>query len=227
MSVDRRVVDPDTVEGEFTEVTQVPDDRAHLRPVAPQIELLSQEEDHRCALLTMDPEDPIWERLRGENLQWYARFRSWLMMEPGKRRYLAAYRAEYERHYPGKKAPRAIGASWFQAIRYFRWEERAQAWDQLQQAEAAEHARELLRSERADRIGTLKIARGRVMRRVSTMTDEQIERMAPSAAISLLLAINRELRTEQESSQVLKQIDAEDGQGNSFKAYFDIDLERV
>lgn len=218
-----QLLEPPT-EGEFTEVPADPS--TALARSAPAIELMVQVDD-RCPLLTMDPEDPIWERLRGESLVWYSRFRSWLGMEPGKRRILTTYKVEYERHYPGKRPPRSAPNTWRSSSIYYRWEERAQAYDKSMRTLRADEMRAQILEERQNRVATLKIARGRVVQRVGALSDQEIAVMAPAAAISLLLAINKELRAEQEGQASLSAIEATDAEGNTFKAYFDIDVDKV
>jgi len=88
-----------------------------------------------------DPAPPPWERPPGEGGRWFARFERFRLAGPA-RSLLALFNAD--RLARGLPKQRCVPGAWAQAAKRWRWQERAQAWDEQQQHLARQaHADEL------------------------------------------------------------------------------------
>jgi hypothetical protein len=86
------------------------------------------------------PAKKPWERTEGEPARWFFRFRNYLSMG-SKRSINAVYEAE-KQDKSGKSSNKA-GTTWYSAAKRYRWQERAEAWDNEQDEQKAAMLREI------------------------------------------------------------------------------------
>lgn len=157
-------------------------------------------------VLPSGPDDYIWDPLVGEPPLWYERFNEYLRMpydpqtrrRTRRRRVVDVFRAHYQRTHPGKTMPKNANSRWQEAVNKFRWYERVEAYDRWYDEEQRTRLMNRAAQEREDREMHLKSIRGKLAKRVASMTDQEIAALPVRDVVQGIVAVQRELRAEAE-----------------------------
>ena len=97
-----------------------------------------------------DNERKAWERMAGESIAWYGRFKLFLSLGPTR-----SVRQAYLRHLHMQTRTSGTSPSWLDAANRWQWRERADAWDLEQRTLLALADHNVLRAARNRRVAYL------------------------------------------------------------------------
>jgi hypothetical protein len=122
------------------------------------------------------PETEQWLRLPGESNLWYSRFVLFLELGPGRTQLGAVHVEDRQQNRP---LTRWTPGSWRAAFKKFRWQERAEAWDEHRRKEVFNRgfASDLVRIEKLDRLAV----------RLEEKIEAMFQAMKPPKSFSDLL----------------------------------------
>jgi hypothetical protein len=90
--------------------------------------------------LSIVQQKPIWERLPNESAKWHMRFRRYLALGPKRSVNQVFVQEQQERTV---KSRGKVGSTWYNAVKRFEWERRAEAYDREQDNQKAAMLRQI------------------------------------------------------------------------------------